>query len=200
MTKNHSIHFFEQQFQQQAGHGELLLNPFEQIALPYLRGEVLDYGCGLGNLAIAAAQAGYTVLALDGSATAIEHLKMRAAAERLPIRAAQADLRLYDLAEDFDSVVCIGLLMFFDCRTAMQTLTALQQRTRQGGIAVVNVLIEGTTFMDMFEPESHCLFAPQALERAFAGWKILRSEFSSFEAPGATIKAFATVIAQKACA
>jgi len=58
---SHSIHFFETQFRQQVAAGALHLNPFETLALPYLRGRVLDYGCGLGNLAVAAAQGGCEV-------------------------------------------------------------------------------------------------------------------------------------------
>ena len=52
MTENASVQFFDQQFRRQVAAGEHELNPFEIAALPYLRGEVLDYGCGLGNLAI----------------------------------------------------------------------------------------------------------------------------------------------------
>lgn len=59
---NHAVRFFDAQFQRQAAGGEFELNPFERLALPYLKGEVLDLGCGLGNLALAAAVAGWEVL------------------------------------------------------------------------------------------------------------------------------------------
>ena len=55
MDAQHSISFFERQFQEQVISGAASLNPFELDALPHLRGEVLDFGCGLGNLAVAAA-------------------------------------------------------------------------------------------------------------------------------------------------
>lgn len=51
MDSTASIHFFETQFQRQVLEAEAGLNPFEQQALPYLQGAVLDYGCGLGQLA-----------------------------------------------------------------------------------------------------------------------------------------------------
>jgi hypothetical protein len=35
------------------------------------------------------------------------------------------------------------------------------------------------------------------METRFAGWNILHSEFSDFEAPGGKNKAFATIIARK---
>jgi tellurite methyltransferase len=197
MSTSDSVKFFDTQFQRQARDGDFRLNPFESAALPHLRGRVLDYGCGLGNLAFAAAQRGCSVLALDASPVAIAHIERRATAEALPVQAAVADLRHYELDEDFDAVVSIGLLMFFDCPTASTTLKNLQAHVREGGIAVVNVLIDGTTYLDMFDADSYCLFARSELESRFSGWSILRSDFSDFEAPGGRNKAFATVIARK---
>ena len=68
---------------------------------------------------------------------------------------------------------------------------------REGGVAVVNVLIEGTIYVEMFDAKSHCLFSRVETETRFYGWNILHSEFSDFEAPGATKKAFTTLIAHK---
>ena len=138
MNANDSVKFFDTQFQQQARDRDFRLNPFELAALPHLHGRVLDYGCGLGNLAFAASERGCSVLALDASPAAITHIKQRAAAEALPVHAALADLREYELHEDFDTVVSIGLLMFFDCPTAFKALSNLQAHVREGGIAVVN--------------------------------------------------------------
>ena len=197
MNSNHSVQFFDTQFQQQARKGDLELNPFELAAMPYLHGRVLDYGCGMGNLAFAAAKRGCSVLALDASPAAITYIQQRAVAEALPVQAALADLRDYELDEDFDVVVSIGLLMFFDCPTAFRALTHLQARVREDGVAVINVLVEGTTYLDMFDAKSYCLFARSEMESRFAGWRILHSEFRDFEAPGGRNKAFATVIAQK---
>jgi tellurite methyltransferase len=197
MTSEASILFFEKQFQRQVHDADCRLNPFEQAALPLLRGRVLDYGCGLGNLAIAAARPGCTVVALDGSHTAVAHLRDAAHREALPIDAQEADLRTHMPEGEFDCVVSIGLLMFFDCATAFEQLRRLQSHVRPGGVAVVNVLVEGTTFLDMFDPSEHCLFARDALEQRFAGWDILQSQFQDFSAPHGQVKAFVTVVARK---
>ncbi len=197
MMPNNSIQFFDAQFQQQALNTNCVLNAFEIAAIPYLTGRVLDYGCGMGNLAFAAAERDCSVLALDASTTAITHIQNRAAAEFLQVQGVVADLRDFEIHEDFDSVVSIGLLMFFDCSTAFKALSNLQARVREGGVAVVNVLVEGTTYLDMFDKESHCIFSRSELESRFAGWSILYSEFTDFEAPGGKNKAFATVIARK---
>lgn len=197
MDSTASIHFFETQFQRQVLEAEAGLNPFEQQALPYLQGAVLDYGCGLGQLALAAARRGCSVLALDASRTAIEHLSQVARAEALTITAAEADLRRHELQDQFDAVACIGLLMFFDCPTAFAQLQQLQDHVRPGGVAIVNVLVEGTTYLGMFDPSGHCLFSRDEMHKRFAGWQILRSEYQDFPAANDTTKSFVTVIARK---
>lgn len=197
MNPDASVRFFDEQFQRQVRQAELALNPFERLGLPYLQGTVLDYGCGLGNLAVAAARQGCNVVALDGSHTAIEHLRHVAQVGSLPITATEADLRSYVIRDVYDAVACIGVLMFFDCPTAVAQLHQLQASVRPGGMAVVNLLIEGTTYLDMFDPEGHCLFGRDELLKRFVGWEILRSEYHEFPAAHETTKSFATVIARK---
>ena len=193
---NRSVAFFERQFRQQIGNRDFKLNPFELDVLPHLTGRVLDFGCGLGNLAMAAAERGCSVLALDASPAAIGFLCQRAAAAKLPIEAIEADLRDYRIDGDFDCVVSIGVLMFFDCATSLRTVSMLQERVRPGGIAVINTLIEGTTYFDIFQPGSYCLLARDELRQCFSGWEILHLDYRDFEAPGQTTKSFVTLIAR----
>src|SRR5688572_29450560 len=197
MNTNAIVRFFDDQFQRQVAAGELQLNPFEIAALPHIRGEVLDYGCGLGNLTVSAARQGCAVVALDGSRAAIEHLRLVTKRDGLPIHAEEADLRTHEVRDDFDTIVCIGLLMFFDCPTAFCQLSGLKAHVRPGGTLVVNVLTEGTTFMDMFGPEGHCLFKPGALRERLAGWELLSYVQQEFSAPRYTVKVFETAIARK---
>ena len=197
MDANHSIDFFDRQFQHQIAQGEHALNPFEQATLPHLRGRVLDFGCGLGNLALRAARQGSAVDALDASAAAIAHLHDLAARESLPLRATEADLRDHVPEGLYDTVVCIGLLMFFDCASAWRQLERLQTATAPGGVLALNVLIEGTTFMGMFAPAGHCLFEPGHVRERFAGWESLHEAIDTFDAPGGTAKRFLTLIARR---
>jgi tellurite methyltransferase len=173
------------------------LNPFERAILPYLRGEVLDLGCGLGNLALAAAASGCNVTAIDASPAAIADLSRRAAESAMPVAARVADLRRYVPDRQYDCVVAIGLLMFFACADARALLERLRSATRPGGICALNVLVEGTTYMDMFDPADHCLLGREELSEALAGWQTLHSVHQDFAAPGDTLKRFHTLVACK---
>lgn len=197
MTSNHSVDFFDRQFQRQIAEGEHALNPFEQVTRPHLRGRVLDVGCGLGNLALDAARRGCEVRALDASASAIDHLRRVAARESLPLHAEVADLSDHAPEGRYDTVVCIGLLMFFDCASAWRQLERLQAATAPGGVLALNLLIEGTSFMGMFSPEGHCLFEPGRVRGRFAGWETLHDAIDTFDAPGGTSKRFLTLIARR---
>lgn len=197
MDGTRSIQFFDAQFRRQVAAGDYALNPFEAAALPFLHGAVLDYGCGLGNLAVQAARRGCDVLALDASETAIDHLRELASREGLQLRAQTADLRGFEITGDFDVIACIGLLMFFECPTALAQLAKLRAHVRPGGVAIVNVLVEGTTFTEMFAPEGHCLFGKDELREQFSGWELVRNERAEFPAPGDTRKIFVTLIARK---
>lgn len=197
MTTRHSVSFFDSQFQKQLHEQNFALNPFEQAALKYLAGEVLDLGCGLGNLSMAAARHGATVVAVDASPAAIAHIQQVAADENLALQGIQADLGNYRISGQFDAIAAIGLLMFFDRERALELLEDIQQHVKPGGIAAINVLIEGTTFMGMFEPNHYYLFGHDELEQRFAGWQILEQVFQAFPAPENTEKVFVTLIARK---
>jgi len=195
MRVSHSVRFFDQQFQQQVAQRDFALNPFEQASLDYLRGTMLDLGCGLGNLSFEAARRGCRVTAIDASLTAIEHIRREALAEDLDVTAVCADLETWRADRNYDTAVAIGLLMFFQRERALALLGEIRNSVAPGGCAVVNVLIEGTTFLDMFEPGNYYLFGRSELEREFTGWKILFSRHDWSPAPGDTRKEFHTLVA-----
>lgn len=197
MRPNQSITFFETQFRQQLARDDFALNPFERAALPYLRGRILDLGCGLGNLSVEAARRGLEVVAVDASETAIRRIEAIALAENLKIEAIQAEIGMQPIAQDFDTIIAIGLLMFFKRENALALLADVQAHVADRGVAIVNVLVEGTSYLGMFEPGNYYLFGPDELEQRFKGWSILFSRRDSFDAPGNTRKEFTTIVAQK---
>ena len=194
---NRSVEFFDAQFRKQVAAGDFALNPFEQAALPFVAGRVLDLGCGLGNLSLEAARRGCEVTAVDASAAAVERIAAAAAKERLRVSAVRAELGAYAAAGAYDTVIAIGLVMFFPCPVAERLLSEIRRAVAPGGRAIVNTLVAGTTWMAPFEPGRTCLLEEGALERSFEGWRILLARREDFPAPGDTLKRFETVVAQR---
>ena len=197
MGTNRSVGFFDAQFQKQADAGEFALNPFELAALPFVSGRVLDLGCGLGNLSLEAARRGCEVTAVDASPAAIRRIAAAAAQENLRVSAAQSDISAYPIAGAYDTVIAIGLVMFFSRPEAERLLGEIRRSIAPRGRAIVNTLIEGTTWTEPFEPGHCCLLPEGALERAFDGWEILLARRDEFSAAGGRLKRFDTVVAQR---
>jgi len=194
---NRSVDFFDTQFRKQVASRDFALNPFEAAVLPFVCGRVLDLGCGLGNLSIAAARNGARVTAVDASATAMVRIADVSREENLGIAAVLTDVTTYRIADVYDAVVAIGLLMFMPRDPALDLLAEMKAHVAHGGVAIINVLIEGTTYMDMFQPGAYYLFRRDELERSFTGWKIELARRESFDAPGGTKKEFSTVVARR---
>ena len=194
---NRSVDFFDTQFRRQVASRDFALNPFETLALPFLRGRVLDLGCGLGNLSIAAARKGARVTAVDASPTAIVRIVETSLAENLGVIAVLADVAAYRIAGEYDVIVAIGLLMFMPRDGALSLFSEMKQHVAPGGLAIINVLVEGTTYMDMFDPRGYCLFGRDELEQRLAPWRMELVRHDSFDAPGGTKKEFSTVVARR---
>jgi tellurite methyltransferase len=197
MFNKKSVDFFEGQFQRQVRDQEYTLNPFEILALDYVKGSVLDLGCGLGNFSLEAGRRGHRVVAVDASPTAVARINKDAEREGLSVRGIEVDIENWTIDESYDTIVVIGLLMFFRHQTALKLLTATQEHVKPGGRAIVNVLMEGTTYLGMFDPDNYCLFRRNELEERFDGWTILESRTQMFPAPEDTRKEFSTLIAEK---
>ena len=92
-----AVAFFENQFQRQVRDQEYTLNPFEILAFDYLAGDILDLGCGLGNLSLEAGRRGHRVMTVDASPTAVARINKDAEREGLSVRGIQADIESWNI-------------------------------------------------------------------------------------------------------
>jgi tellurite methyltransferase len=84
---------WERQYRAQEEHADSLPHPLlAKTAASLPPGRVLDLACGTGRNALWLAQHGWSVTAVDGSATAIEILRSRAGGAGVAIDAQVADL------------------------------------------------------------------------------------------------------------
>lgn len=114
-----------------------------------LRGaRLLDAGCGTGALAVAAAERGADVLAIDLSPTLVD-----LARDRLPDRvgAGRVDFRVGDLSDPalgaFDFVVAMDSLIHYRCADAVALLDGLAGRTRRAMLFTVAPRTPALTLM-----------------------------------------------------
>lgn len=81
------------------------------------------------------------------------------------------------------------------CKSGTGVVVSFASRNRFR--SAVNVLIEGTTFMDMFDPAGYYLFGENELPEAFADWMTEYLKFESFPAPKDTLKRFCTLVVRR---
>ena len=97
-------------------------------------GDVLDVGCGTGEHALMAAEAGCATVGIDVSPTAIRLAQAKAQEQGIAARFIVADaLRLESLGEQFDIVLDCGLFHVFDDEDRQPFTESLARVTRTGG-------------------------------------------------------------------
>jgi len=135
-----------------------------ETAEKLLPGTAIDLACGAGRHALYLADRGWTVTAVDGSETAVELVRLRAAARGLDVHARVADLT--DSAfvlphEAFDLIVIAYYLQ-------RDLFAKVKAAARPGGVVVAIVHTP-----EPGEAWSEKRAAPAELRGFFSDWKIL---------------------------
>jgi len=100
----------------------------------FLRGRLLDAGCGTGEHTLLAAASGADALGVDVAVRAIEIARAKAAERGIQARFAVADaLRLDELDGRFDTVIDSGLFHVFDDEDRPAYVASLERVVVPGG-------------------------------------------------------------------
>ena len=141
-------------------------------------GEVLDAGCGTGEIALYFAQRGHAVLGIDYLDYPVAEARRKAAERGVQAEFAQADaLALETLGRQFDTVLDSGLFHVFSDADRVRYVEGLAHVTRPGGRLIL------VCFSDE-EPGEHGprRVSRRELENAFAtGWVIEELRPARFE-------------------
>lgn len=101
--------------------------------------KVLDIMCGYGRHAIALAQKGINVTAVDNLEEYISEIKEKAEKSHLPINAIQADVIDFHTDDTFDLALCMGnSLNFFNAEDTSRLLFSIAANLRKEGHLFIN--------------------------------------------------------------
>jgi 2-polyprenyl-3-methyl-5-hydroxy-6-metoxy-1,4-benzoquinol methylase len=101
--------------------------------------KVLDLMCGYGRHAIALAQKGIAVTAVDNLDEYISEIKLTAEQEKLPVKAFKEDVIDFKSDDQFDLALCMGnSLNFFNAEDARRLLVNICSQLRPAGQLLIN--------------------------------------------------------------
>lgn len=111
----------------------------------WLRGSVLDVGCGAGEHTMYLAERGHTVLGVDFSPVAVEVARAAVAARGVPARFEVADAMALDDLPRFDTIVDSALFHIFGAADRARYVRSLGAACRPGGHVFVLALAVSDT-------------------------------------------------------
>jgi SAM-dependent methyltransferase len=101
--------------------------------------KVLDLMCGYGRHAVALAQKGITVTAIDNLDEYIEEIKTIAKNENIPVTAIKTDVATYKPNDVFDLAICMGnSLNFFSAGEIIKLLSSVSSTLKKNGHLLIN--------------------------------------------------------------
>ena len=134
---------------------EWMFRVMESLSPQFAPASTLEFGCGVGRLALPLARRPGSVTAVDRSPAMLSAAKEAAARQGLSHITFQTPRELFDSTRLFDLVVCYHVLQRMPRQEALSVLEALAARIAPGGIGVFqwpvrddqSALVAGTRWM-----------------------------------------------------
>jgi SAM-dependent methyltransferase len=140
----------------------------ELVRSGWCRGDVLDVGCGPGELTLAVVARGHAVVGLDVSARAVEIATGRAADRGLAATFVQGDAtELAGFADRFDTVLDSGMLHSLQAADQVRAVAAIRRACRAGARIAVLCFADGAGARTPGRG-----LTGEWLRELFAGWRI----------------------------
>jgi Tellurite resistance protein TehB len=86
------------------------------------------------------------------------------------------DLAEFTPSDEYDLVLCRGVLHFIDAGRWPQAIAALQSATAPGGLDAISVFDDGLPVPDDLKPLVRKVASTDELRRWYAGWSIEHAE------------------------
>jgi len=143
------------------------------------KGKVLDLGCGEGGNGLKLAENGFEVTCVDISKTSTSRLKKEFDKRNPSINILCRDLDDYEIDENYDVILCTGVLHFVSKKKVLNILKQIQKHTNKQGMNVLDVFLEGSECQS--DSEGY-YFKKGELRKIYSGWKII--DYQEYEEKG----------------
>jgi len=109
-------------------------NPIEKKAMEFVKGRVLDIGCGAGRHSLYLQKKGFDVLGIDSSPLAIKVCKLRGLRKARVMAIEELNFK----PNSFDTVIMMGgnFGLFGSCKKAKRILKKLHKMTSKNGLII----------------------------------------------------------------
>jgi tellurite methyltransferase len=137
-------------------------------------GKILDLGCGEAGTSLTFAEKGFEVTCMDISKTAINNIKKEAEKRGIKINALVGDIETFEIKENYDIIICVGVLHFLPKINALRLIEKIKAKTNKEGINIFEVFLEGDPSQE--EDSIGYYFKSFELKKLYSEWNILDYE------------------------